>query len=179
MLAIFISASPLFDDSNYVGLSRHEFLDALLCIGRMTDNQRPLYVLFHELIESHLYQYLFQNMVDLRRFLKGQEIEKKLHSRLRSNQSLIRLFGRYSAINKNTGYVEEDAWSALTEDLYAIANDVKHGIWKYGGKPTTDQVPLLNIHVSMRRHSPCFYSDLLCIPFSPSGDPVLYFEQTS
>lgn len=81
--------------ANYVGLSRHEFLDALLCVARLSDDERPLYSLFDELITKSLDLFVYRNMTDLKRFLKGNHIEHEVHDRLHSDSSVVRLFGKY------------------------------------------------------------------------------------
>ena len=136
----------LFDDDKdlpanlYVGLCRHEFFDGLLCVARAQNSQRPLYLLLHELVQKYLSQYVFKYMVDLRRFLKGQDIEKKLQNRLKGDSSLTRLFQRYSAMNNESEYIEEEAWCVLAEELCTTAYDMNHNIWKRGGKPSMDQM---------------------------------------
>ena len=139
----------LFDDDKdlpanlYVGLCRHEFFDGLLCVARAQNSQRPLYLLLHELVQKYLSQYVFKYMVDLRRFLKGQDIEKKLQNRLKHDSSLAKLFQRYSATNNESEYIEEEAWCVLAEELCNTAYDMKHNIWKRGGKPSMDQMVCL------------------------------------
>ena len=44
--------------ADHIGLSRHEFFDALLCIVRLSDDQRPLYLLFDEMVTNHFDAYV-------------------------------------------------------------------------------------------------------------------------
>ena len=135
---------PLNDDdadlprSDYVGLCRHEFFDALLCVARLSDEQSALYLLFNELVVNHLHRYIFKTMVDLRRFLKGKEIEQELQGRLHADASLIRLYSKYSSLQKDTEHIEEDAWCAMAEDMYIVAKSMDKDIWKFGGRPADE-----------------------------------------
>merc|ERR1712062_663987 len=95
---------------------------------------------FDELIQRHLNEYIFKTMVDLRRFLKGKEIESELHDRLHSDSALIRLFKKYAALQKESQNMEEDAWCAMAEDLYSTAKQLDADTWKCGGRPTEDQL---------------------------------------
>merc|ERR1712190_492643 len=36
--------------------------------------------------------------------------------------------------------MREDEWCALAEDLYHVAQEMDHGIWRNGGKPSMDQL---------------------------------------
>ena len=125
--------------TRFVGLSRHEFFDALLSVARLSDGDRPLFLLFHEVITNQ-FDTIYRNMVDLRQYLKGKEIEPKIRHRLQSDSALVRLFNRYSSLQKQERNMEEDAWCALAADLFSTAKSIDHKVWKHGGKPTPEQL---------------------------------------
>jgi len=125
---------------NYVGLSRHEFFDAFLCVARLSDSQRPLYLLAHQVVEQRLDVYIYRNMVDLRQYVKGTKIDEQLRDRLHSDSAVIRLFKKYAILQKESQNMEEDAWCAMAEDLYSTANECDPGIWKRGGKVSWEQL---------------------------------------
>ena len=121
--------------THYVGLSRHEFFDALLCVAQHSGNQRPLYLLFSELVINRVL-YIYQNMVDLRQYLKGKVIEHQIRDRIQADCALVRIFHKYASLQIEEPNMEEDEWCALAEDLFLTAAAMDHDIWKYGGKPT-------------------------------------------
>jgi len=126
--------------ANYVGLSRHEFFDALLSVARLSDNQHLLYLIFDEFVRNRLDLYIYRNMVNLRQFVRGKEVEEAVYDRLRADAAVIRLFNKYSNLQTDSAQMEEDAWCALAEDLLSTATSMEKRAWKRGGRPSANHL---------------------------------------
>jgi len=141
--------------TRYLGLCRHEFLDALLCVARLSDGDRgrtksggskprELYRLFDELARDRLNAFVYRNIVDLEQCLNVEsgEIEKQIKLKLRaSNVTLMKVFRKYAALHDaNDCELTEEQWCAMAAELCDAAERYQRALWKKGGRPTMEEI---------------------------------------
>lgn len=145
--------------SRYVGLSRHEFFDALLCIARISEvdsdattkhaKQQELFRLMDKLATDHLNAFLFQNIVALEHVINVQngEINRRIKTKLNAqNTTLMKLFRKYAALDECHGTILEhcqlaqDQWCAMAVELCDAAERYQRARWKLGGRPTMSEI---------------------------------------
>ena len=137
--------------SQYIGLSRHEFFDAMLSIV-LTEHdhdaeRQPLYALFDGLVGDHLDEYIYADMVELAKYMKDNEIVDRVKHQFRKNTALIKLFKKYASLDQeklnndiSSNYLGEAEWSAMALELCKAAKSFNKNIWKNGGKPEMAQI---------------------------------------
>jgi len=147
----------------YVGLCRHEFFDALLCVAEMTrggdydsdsidspfgssSSSLNLYRLFDDFAVHRLNANIFQNIVDLKEVLNVEngEIERRFKLKLQHHTTtLIKLFKKYSNLGSygvDQCLLAQDQWCAMAMELCDPAERYNRSLWKHGGKPTMELV---------------------------------------
>ena len=142
--------------SRFIGLSRHEFFDALLCVARLSDvhwhsnncdcdnsTLSALFRLFDELAVGHL-NWTFRNIMDLKQVLNVEngEIERRIKLKLKAQSTtLIKLFKKYATLRDlEQCQLAEDQWCAMALELCDAAEQYHRTRWKHGGRPTMDEI---------------------------------------
>ena len=125
--------------TQFCGLSRSEFFDAMLSVAATMQNEKDLYAALDELVAGWINEFVFVNMLSLRQWLNGREIAKEIKSKMKANYTvLMRLFKKYAAMNDdeaNFQQLDGDEWCAMAVELCKAAKTINNGIWKNGGKP--------------------------------------------
>ena len=123
--------------NEYVGLSRHEFFDVILCVSRRVGggDDGELYALLDAFVSAQLNEHIYKNMASLRPFLKGDEMSQRVKAKLRKHSSaLTKLFNKYKSLD-NAEKLNESAWMAMAVELCAVASSFDASMWSLGGKP--------------------------------------------
>ena len=133
--------------SQFVGLSRHEFFDAILAASQLipplslsttsTTNKcnNQLYALGDQLVVEYLDPFIYRNTMDIRQHIKGKEMAEWIKHKMRlHNPVLVRLFKKYGSL-ENVDNIDEDEWCAMAMDLCEAAATHSRNVWSKGGKP--------------------------------------------
>ena len=136
--------------SQFVGLSRHEFFDAILAASQLippkqiedesNDDSDELYAQCDRLVVDYLEPFIYENTMDIRQHIKGKEVAEWIkHSMRLHNSVIVRLFKKYVSL-ESVDNIDEDQWCAMAMDLCEAAATHSHDIWSKGGKPKMDAI---------------------------------------
>ena len=148
-------------ESRFHGLSKHEFLDAILLVASVVNNnnerdKNELYQMVDDFASRTLTDYIYNNITELRKFMRGKKISDDVRFKLKQHPAIMRLFKKYASLRQtretetlqinlgprrdslaapSDGDLKKDQWVAMAIELCDAGKSMNKDLWKRGGRP--------------------------------------------
>lgn len=93
----------------YIGLSKHEFFDAMLLLASVVNNPEgksnedrhidELYKMVDEFCTHTMTPWIYLNIKELRRHVRGKKIHDDIKHKVKDHSEVIRLFKKYATLH--------------------------------------------------------------------------------
>jgi len=142
--------------TEYTGLARHEFFDAMLLLASVVNNNEDgdlndLYKMMDEVACHTLTDYVYNGIIETRKHIRDGKLHDDIRKKFKKNYTSIRhLFDKFASLvhteevptkttvkAANITDLGEDQWLAMAMELCEVPKTKTKKFWKRGGKPDT------------------------------------------